>query len=248
MAVSDSGLLLLFDIDGTLLTFNGKGKELLDETLEILFGPQVTCNGIRFSGRTDLAIVAEVLQNHGVPPQQLQNQVSRTVSHYVRRAQGRYLPSDVTVLPGVAKLIGDLEVHPHTQLGLVTGNARDAAYLKLDAAGLATSFPIGSFGDDHSDRNHLPQIAIERALGFWGVQYEGQQVVVVGDSEKDIHCGRHAGAYCIAVATGVTPKAVLASEKPDLLLDNLADTDAILGAIEELLSRNSSVLNPQDNS
>jgi len=234
MARSEAPLLLLFDIDGTLLVSSGVGSRLMSEALANLFGPEISCEGVCFSGRTDLEIIADILRRHGIREADIPSLVPLALEHYIRRARGRILPSHVTLLPGVRRLLRDLEANSRVQLGLVTGNAKDSAYFKLQAAGVAPLFPFGAFGDDHADRNQLPALAIDRAWQFNGIRYQGHQVVIIGDSEHDIRCGKYAGAYCIAVTTGLTPIEVLSAEKPNLLLNDLSDTRAFCQAVMEI--------------
>ena len=231
MARSSTGKLLLFDIDGTLLIANGIGRRCMDEALAELFGPLVTSGGVAFSGRTDLAIMKEVLQNHGVADADIPRLVALALKTYAASAQGRMRASDLSVLPGVPRLLDHLAKRPDVQLGLVTGNLRSTAYLKLNTVGLASLFPFGAFGNDHADRNLLPPLAIRRARAYNGLRYSSHDIVVIGDSVHDIRCGRHVGAHCVAVATGVTAAARLAAEAPDLLLPNLSDTDAFCAAV-----------------
>ncbi len=231
MASSKRGKLLLFDIDGTLLTSSGIGRRLMDETLEHRFGPLVSCAGIPFSGRTDLEIVTTALRRGGVPEADLAHQVRSTLRAYARRARGRIQAADVQVLPGVRHLLARLRRMAGVQLGLVTGNVRETAYLKLRAAGLAKLFPFGAFGDDHAVRKWLPALAVQRAHAYNGILYHGHDVVVVGDSVLDVRCGHHVGAFAVAVATGLTGREKLALEGPHLLLDDLSDADAFCGAV-----------------
>jgi len=234
MARSEAPLLLLFDIDGTLLVSNGVGGRLMNEALADLFGSEISCQDVSFSGRTDLEIITEILSRHGIEEAEIPDLVPLALKHYIRHACGRILPSHVTLLPGVRRLLRDMEAAPRVQLGPVTGNAKTSAYFNLEAAGLASLFPFGAFGDDDAGRNRRPALAIDRAWQFNGIRYQGHQVVVIGDSEHDIRCGKYSGAYCIAVATGLTPIELLAAEKPHLLLSDLSDTRAFCHAVMEI--------------
>ena len=228
------GLLLLFDIDGTLVTSNGIGRTLLNETLEALHGAHVSTNGIAFSGRTDRYIVSEALRSI-VSPDRLDAQVAQALEAFVQRAEGRIGPMDIRELPGVRRLLSRLQLDSRVQLGLVTGNMERTAYQKLSVVGLDAYFPFGAFGRDHADRNELPPVAVRRAMAHGNRQYAGHQVVIIGDSAHDVRCAHASGAYAVAVASGWTPREALAAEDPHLLLDDLADVDGFYQEVVEPL-------------
>src|SRR5690606_32166166 len=116
-------------------------------------------------------------------------------------------------------------------LGLLTGNLQPMAYLKLGRIGLGDFFPFGAFGSDHEDRNCLPEVALARAEAHTGRRYAGKDVVVIGDTPRDIECGNAVGAFTVAVATGHYDRDALASHAPDLLLDTLEGADRLLEAV-----------------
>lgn len=136
----------------------------------------------------------------------------------------------VRVLAGVTELLTSLSSDSRITLGLLTGNVRRGAEIKLRAAELWDFFPFGAFGSDHEDRNRLVEIARARALELSGEPFPGRQTVVVGDAEADIRCARAGGARAVAVASGWTSHAKLAALEPDTLLESLASPLA-LGAI-----------------
>ena len=141
---------------------------------------------------------------------------------------------DVLALPGASALIRRLSVIETVQLGIVTGNVRRMAYRKLSAVGLADHFPFGAFGCDHADRNRLPAIALRRATEHTGRSYDAAQTVVIGDTVHDIACGRAVGACCVSVTTGSYSRADLAAHTPDLLLDDLKDTEQFFDLVAAL--------------
>ena len=112
----------MFDIDGTILLSSGIGRRLMDESLGALFGPQVSSREVSFSGRTDIDIMTEILQNNGFLSEDLPLLVKRALDHYDAHARDGILPSDVTLLPGVGLLLEHLQADDAVQLGLVTGN------------------------------------------------------------------------------------------------------------------------------
>ena len=231
MARSEARKLLLFDIDGTLLTTNGASRRFMDEALKSLFGPQISSRGVEFSGRTDLSIMEEILQRYGLPEEERPRLIRKALQAFVQHAEGKILPEYVSVLPGVQNLLERLHRTPRAQLGLVTGNMRSTAYMKLAAAKLDTFFPFGAFGSDYADRNLLPKLAVHRAYQHTGQTYSKQDVAVIGDSVHDVLCGHFAGAVSVAVASGQTSIQELAAHNPQVLLQDLSDADTFCSAI-----------------
>ena len=216
--------LLLFDIDGTLLMPGNNGRRLMEETLGELCGQAICSDGVSFSGRTDPAILHDILLHNRIgAPEPL---IPIALERYVQRARQETDPPEVTVLPGVHTLLRRLSAKPTVLLALLTGNHEVTAYLKLAAGGLSEYFAFGAFGSDHTDRTRLPAVAARRAQLKTGLTFEDRDIVVIGDSTLDISCAQSAGARSIAVCTGMTDRATLAQQRPDVLLDDLTDSDA----------------------
>ncbi len=220
--------LLLFDIDGTILKTHGLGRHLIEEVLARLCDRPITTEQVLFSGKTDPQIVLEILLRNGFSALEAAALASEALAAYVETARRAIAPQHIEVLPGVRDLIGHLASQDDVQLALLTGNHEVTAYLKIEAAGLGGFFPFGAFGSDHADRAKLPPIAVRRARAYTGRTYAGKNVVIIGDSENDVWCGRGIGAFAVAVCTGFTDRATLAAQAPDLLLDNLCDPDLFL--------------------
>jgi HAD superfamily hydrolase (TIGR01549 family) len=219
-------MLLLFDIDGTLVRVNGAGRSAVENALSDLVGQALSTEPVSFSGKTDPQIVREVFAANGIDV--TDELVDEALSVYAETASAVLQDTDVTALPGAVDLVRHLAGQSDVRLGIVTGNVRRMAYRKLDAVDLSHHFPFGAFGCDHADRNRLPPLALRRAAEHTGQTYEGAQTVVIGDTVHDIECGRVVGARCVGVTTGSASRAELAAHDPDLLLDDLRDTDAFL--------------------
>ena len=159
---------------------------------------------VRFDGKTDPQIVGELLSAAGHPVEGPE-QVTRILEQYVEALShelGNGGPPP-RAMPGVPDLLDRLEESGAVVVGLLTGNVRAGAALKLRAAGLAPErFVVGAFGSDHADRPALPAIAVERAAAQFGRRWEGHEVVIIGDTPADVTCGEGVGARAIAVATG----------------------------------------------
>jgi phosphoglycolate phosphatase len=225
--------LVLFDIDGTLLSASGVSGRTLGEALREVFGETGPIAQYDFSGRTDPQIVRDLLEAAGRDPDEVRALRPRALERYAELLRERLRPEHVTAKPGVVELVEALASRPGVSLGLLTGNLEPCARLKLEPLGVNPRFPFGAYGSDHEDRNCLAAVAVDRAHAHTGRRFEGREVVVIGDSVHDVLCSRPVGARSLAVATGRTSRERLAAEGPDLLLDDLADTAAVVRAILE---------------
>lgn len=213
--------LLLFDIDGTLLRSRGVGRTAVDAALSSVLGQTITSAGISFSGKTDGQILSDILQKYGIPwSEDLQEAL---LSAYTALMYERLGPDGIDLMPGIVPLLETLAAEPRVQLAILTGNIEPMAALKLEMAGLDHFFPFGAYGSDHAERPQLPAVALARAHQHTGHTFAGKDVVIIGDTEHDIHCGRHLGVYAVAVCTGHFSRDDLAPHAPDLLLDDLSD-------------------------
>jgi phosphoglycolate phosphatase len=225
--------LVLFDIDGTLLAAGGAGARALLGALRDVYGTEGAAEGARFGGRTDPEIVRTLLEGGGMAPAEVEARLDALWARYLERLAAEAAAGGVRALPGAAALAERVErAGGETVLGLLTGNLREGARIKLEAAGLGWErFRVGAFGSDHWHRPELPAVAVERALAATGVAFRGREVVIVGDTPFDIACGEHLGVRTVAVASGSHPAAELAACGPDHLFDDLADVDAVWEAI-----------------
>ena len=121
--------------------------------------------------------------------------------------------------------LATIDATPGWPRALLTGNTTRMAEIKLGHYGLQ-GFVFGAFGEEAPDRNALARVAVERAQERYGVA--PGRCVVLGDTEHDIACARHAGAHAVAVATGGSSRDVLAAHAPDLLLDDFSDARPLL--------------------
>jgi phosphoglycolate phosphatase len=222
--------LLLFDIDGTLLHTNGLGRRSVEAVLRTLLGRPVPTEPVSFSGKTDPQVFRELLQGE-VEAEALDETVAAALDAYQDEMRRRIGKADVVMLPGVRPLLDHLAT-TGAPLGLLTGNLEPMAYLKLARLGLDGFFAFGAFGSDHEDRNCLAPVAVARAEAHAGRRYAGREVVVIGDTPRDIACGNAVGAFTVAVATGHFDRDALAAHGPDLLLDSLEETERLLDGLD----------------
>lgn len=225
--------LVLFDIDGTLLSAGGSGKRALAAALMEVFGTTGPIDAYSFAGRTDPQIVRALLSGTVEDPREIDARLPALWSEYLGHLEREIAGVRVEPLPGVADLVDRLDSAGNgVVLGLLTGNIVEGARIKLEAAGLGYErFAVGAFGSDHADRPSLPAIAERRARERTGRSYRGKDIVIIGDTPFDIECGAHLGVRTIATATGAHSEAELAACAPDHLFPTLADLDAVLEAI-----------------
>lgn len=189
---------------------------------------------IRFDGKTDPQIVAELLEAAGEAVSHESERVARLCRRYLEflALELERPTTRTTLMPGVLPLLDRLESRTDAVLGLLTGNLERGAALKLRSGGLDPSrFRVGAYGSDAAHRPHLPAIAARRAEPFFGRVPTGAEVVIIGDTPADIHCGADISARAVAVATGSYSADDLAVCGPHALFADLSATDAVLEAI-----------------
>jgi phosphoglycolate phosphatase-like HAD superfamily hydrolase len=229
---------VLFDIDGTLISSGGAGRTALEAALAEEFG--VPLRGrLELSGRTDRAIVGDLLQLSGLPVseenlQRIQRGYLRHLPDHLRRhsALEPTHPRFARVLPGVETLVHSLHQREDVLLGLLTGNIRDGARIKLGHFRLFDYFPVGGFGDHHHDRDDVAHEALAEARRHLGYAVPPERVWVIGDTPLDIRCARAIGARAVAVVTGWHDREELARHRPDFLLEDLSDPREVWAAWE----------------
>ncbi len=224
------GRLVLFDIDCTLINTGGAGTRALQLVIKNRYGVDDDLHDIEIAGRTDSGIVARILQKYGIEP--TSENIAAFLDAYVERLRNLLPEIQGRVLPGIAEILPRLHSDSNHLLGLLTGNVRRGAKLKLEYYGLWQFFRFGAFADDHHDRNELGLVACARALEHSGRRFEGRRIDVIGDTEHDIACGKAIGARTIAVATGSWSRERLAQAQPDFLFDDLSQVDEAIATLD----------------
>ena len=226
--------LVLFDVDGTILLTSGAGRRAIFAALAEEVADVAALGEIRFDGKTDPEIVAELLAAAGQPVPRESPRVRRLCERYVSHlARELGLPTGrTTVMPGVIPLLDRLQEDTTVVLGLLTGNVAPGAALKLHSGGIDPArFAVGAYGSDAAYRQELPPIAARRAQPIFGRMPIGAEVVIIGDTPADIGCGAGIAARALAVATGSFSVAELAACGPHAAFEDLSDTDRVLEAI-----------------
>jgi phosphoglycolate phosphatase len=227
--------LVLFDIDGTILSVRGAGRRALAAALSLVYGTAGDIERYDLRGRTDPRIVFDLMAGAGLGHEAVRERLDDCFEAYARRLVAEIGDgSGVVTLPGIADLVARLAADARVLVGLLTGNIEEGARIKLEPTGLRPHFRLGAYGSDHIDRRQLPSLAARRAQALVGVGFRPEEVLVIGDTPHDIECARHFGAVAVAVATGLYPRHELEAHQPDLLFSDFSDVET---ALVRLLSR-----------
>lgn len=221
--------LLLFDIDGTLLSGRGVPKNVFLEVIRRRFPDYTDITDFRFSGLTDPQITQKLLPVHSRSGQYNDSLVAEILQEFIEELEKKVTPQNPPlILPGVNSILEICHQRKECFLGLVTGNMQCGAEIKLKACGLDHYFPIGAFGSDHEDRNLLPPLAVQRAQTYYGTTFSKENIWIIGDSIHDVRCAKANGMCSLAVASGMTSIKILTEEAPDFVIDDLTDTGHVL--------------------
>lgn len=223
--------LALFDVDGTLVDAGGSGRLALCRAFEAVHGVEgmaARVEDVPFDGATDTWILAAFARRAAVEPAAFERRRREFEEAYLNLLRG-ILREEISprILPGVVPLLEAFR-SDGVLLGLVTGNIRAGAMVKLEAAGLDRWFPEGGFGEDSPERAELARIARERFERLAGRAIPPAATLHVGDSRQDVRAALANGYLSLAVGTGWTPLSDLEAEGPGLAVEDLSGTGEIL--------------------
>jgi len=210
------------DIDGTLLYAKGSGRTAFGNAFQEAYGVPVDMAHINFAGATDIRVVEQLARENGL-------EIDPAKTHRFFELLPGLLDANMAkvppvVFPGVGTFLE--RVSMHWKLGLVTGNIRACAYLKLRHGGIDRYFSdIGGFGDDDGDRIRMAALALERAGNPKGS-------FLLGDTPSDIAAARANGMVSVAVCNGQFDRATLEMENPDIIVDSFEDAEHLFQALE----------------
>lgn len=227
--------LVLFDIDGTILYLDfGISRKIFKDVLGNMFRDLKSLDvDFDYSGLTDLNILLKIAELNNVSFDLFQKVIHSIWENLYVQFRANCNQRTVHLIEGAKEFIQSLSRREDIILGLLTGNFRRCAYLKLSIVGLDKFFPFGAFGDDSIDRSDLPRIALERAKSFSKVYFIPENAVIIGDSVLDIETAKKNGIKSIAVATGRTDFETLAKAEADLLVPNLLDVEKLENFIRQ---------------
>jgi phosphoglycolate phosphatase-like HAD superfamily hydrolase len=219
----------LFDIDGTLISSGGAGKSAMLNAMKTAFGLEKLVGNVPFSGRTDRAIARDLFQMHAIAETPINWHAFMT--SYLHHLPTCLASHTGQILPGIAALLQELRARDDLAIGLLTGNLREGARIKLSHYGLYDYFLFGGFGDRHFCRNEVAREALAAVQDHLRQEAGLDRLWVIGDTPLDIECARAIGARVVAVATGLHPADELAAEEPDLLVNDFSDPAPFLSML-----------------
>jgi phosphoglycolate phosphatase-like HAD superfamily hydrolase len=222
--------LVLFDIDGTLLSGGRAARAVFAGALTEVFGTCGDVDTFAFEGKLDPVIVWELLLGAGVPEETVRRRRGDALALYLDRLEAALAAERPVLKPGVAAVLDGVARAGSAVPALLTGNVERGARIKLTAVGLWERFHFGAFGDEAPRREDLGPVALEKARRL-GHAFTGSECVVVGDAPQDVACARALGARIVAVATGKTSAERLAAAGARVVLPDLSDTARALEAI-----------------
>lgn len=218
---------ILYDIDGTLVSIkSGFMPGLIDELLRRLGRDEAIITDTSFAGRTDRDIFSRLLESNG-----LDTSAFDSLKKVYLQVLDEMLATDHLIThDGAGKSIEYCTSNGHAA-GLLTGNFEEAAFTKLNRAGLDHYFTTGAFGGEHHDRNMLPEVAFEKGREMIGSSLQPSDMIIIGDTPNDIGCAKHFGCVSVAVSTGSYSADQLAEHKPDYLIHTLDQPEEWLSKI-----------------
>lgn len=221
---------IFWDIDGTLIRAGGAGELAWIRALEDLYGIQVENHGISWSGQTDPHVSNRFAEKYDLP--ESAGEAERFFDRYAALLPAALEETQGEVLPGIPQLLEYIDQHQQIEQGLLTGNIRRGAELKLAHYGLNHYFTLGGFADGLHLRPAIAERALRLARETWDSQLASSEVLVIGDTPFDVECGRAIGARTLGVGTGFAPWESLEAAGPDFLYPDLSDVQQVLGDLD----------------
>ena len=206
--------ILLWDIDGTLISGGGAGERALEKTAREFLGKDIPIHSIDYHGRTDRRISRMFYEFKGHRPSD--EEVMTFAARYLEILREEITVSpEAHIKPGVGEILPAVQDHPLFAQGLLTGNLPEGARIKLDHFKLWPFFPFGAFADHAEERNELAPHALRLVRERTAPDFPPERLIVIGDTPHDVTCGKHIGALTIAVATGHYTLRQLQEADPD---------------------------------
>ncbi|QEK12768.1 hypothetical protein FQB35_10745 [Crassaminicella thermophila] len=215
-------ILMIWDIDGTLINSRGCGRKAMEEAFCSIFGIEKAFNDINMAGRLDAIILKDALYKHGI----VDVDMTLFFDTYCNILENILMKKDyIKILPGIEKILESGSEYHNFFHALGTGNIEKGARIKLKAYDLNKYFPVGGFGDEELERWQIIHKAVESAQAFHNITYDKENIYVIGDTPRDIECAKILGVKSIAVATGSHSLEELMEHLPDYLFESFEDTE-----------------------
>lgn len=223
--------LIIFDLDQTLVDFLSVHEEATRRLFKEFFDVDARLTEIDFAGKSLIENFSELARLKGIPEDIFRRKTSQLLESY-ETTFAENLPRDATkcILPGVGELLGELSKTDHI-VTLYTGGSPGIVNQVFRATGLGGYFRFCFYGTEVENRSDMVKLAVNKAEKSTGREFRGKNIVIIGDSVRDVECGKLFGALTIAVATGFHSKEELLKVGPDYLFDNLKDYRKVLKTI-----------------
>ncbi|MBN2043045.1 MAG: HAD family hydrolase [Candidatus Aenigmarchaeota archaeon] len=225
--------IILFDVDCTLMDIPGLGKRTFPPMFREVYGKDTDFSP-QAQGLADQAIVYKYMTLAGLTKEEIEAKMQEAIRVLIEVFK-RDIEKDLNqfILPGVRELLKKLKDDGY-RLGLLTGNLEDIAWEKMRRANLEGIFEFGGFGSDAVERDDLVPIARRKAERVLGMDISPENIIVIGDTPKDVSCAKVSGAKFIGVSTGHFSKEDLESHGAEIILPDLSDTEKVMKTIKEL--------------
>lgn len=215
-------ILMVWDIDGTLINGRGCGRYAMEKSFSTLFGIKNGFGNIKMAGRLDAMILRDAFKNNNI----VDTDISLFFDTYCDMLEELLMTEEyIEILPGVKNILKRSSKQDNFFNALGTGNIEKGARIKLKTHDLNKYFQIGGFGDEALERWEIIHKAIENAQMIKNIKYDKENIYVIGDTALDIECAKILEVKSIAVATGAHSVEELIKHRPDYLFENLEDTD-----------------------
>jgi HAD superfamily hydrolase (TIGR01549 family) len=227
--------LVLFDIDYTLIKIKVVGRFLPGVVKEVIGCELSMDNGYlktKVAGKTDREIFTSVLKECRLSKKEIEKKLDLVFKRYIKAVrEGLEKNLEKNVLPGVRELLERLKKEKMV-VGIITGNMKEIAKIKLKRSGLWRYFQVFGFGGETKTRSDVVEDVVKKAERKFHKRFEGKDIVIIGDTPHDIECAKPLGAKTIAVLTGPYPFEELKKRRPDHLLEDLTETEKIVSIIK----------------
>ena len=218
---------ILFDIDGTLIRSGGAGLIAIEQVMKQMFGIR-RLGDVQVHGRTDNGILNELFEQQALSFDEYRTEFNDL---YWSKLPETLSQCPGVLLPGVKELLSELQNDENVAMGILTGNSKRAAEIKLRHFEIDDYFEFGGYGDFHSNRNDVAAMARAAAEYRLAGAFEPERLWVVGDTVNDIACARSIASKVVAVQTGGGSSEKLLDAQPDILFPSLVNTVEFLEAV-----------------
>lgn len=206
----------------------------MERALTDVFGVPDPWEDIPAAGRTDRAITHDLFTYHELAPNEQQWEEFQSV--YFRHLSSTLAELEGAVLPGIQTLLNHIATRPDVSMGLLTGNFREAAKIKLQHYEIDQHFAYGGYGDHHHDRDDVARVAYAEACRHLAREVDPKAICVIGDTPSDVKCARAIGARAVAVATGMYSVDELARSQPDELYEDFSSPELFLARLDQSMN------------